>query len=79
MYVCDYVAIHRPQIHHAVCVCVCILQLGKDCQPRLHVNSIIILMHLSMQSPLPPTPPGEGRDLSQGGCKRHTPEAEIFG
>ena len=38
-------------------------------------------MHLSMQSPTPlplPPHPGKGRDLSQKGCKRHTPEAEFL-
>ncbi len=43
MYVCMYVymyaAIRRPHVHHAVHVCVHILQFSKDRQHRLHVNS----------------------------------------
>ena len=40
--------------------------------------AMVSIMHLSMQSPTPPHP-GKGGDLSQRGCKRRTPGAEIFG
>ena len=37
MYICMYVVIRRPRVHYSRCVC--ILQLSKDRQRRLHANS----------------------------------------
>ena len=60
---------------------------NKKVNESLHVEQIksillLYIMHLSMQSPTPPPPPPhpeKGGDLSQRGCKRRTPGAELFG
>ena len=83
---------HRvyPAISYYVQVCIGGLYRtshNKKVNESLHVEQIksillLYIMHLSMQSPTPPPPPPhpeKGGDLSQRGCKRRTPGAELFG
>ena len=40
-----YVTIHRPRVHHAICI----LQLGKDRQSRSYAN-LTLIVHAAHQT-----------------------------
>ena len=45
-----YVAIHHPHAHHILNTCIHIMQVGKDCQHRLHVVLMQLTANCSMSS-----------------------------